>query len=414
VHIIHTIAELDDKIAECNEAEKRSEEAMRALLGSFHMQAPKDLPRDPFTQEYREAQLELYREITGKPYSPQNEATKFDVDAALARPFPFYTRSTAVAGEYFMAIGFVLHSMGLPPASRVLEFGAGWGYTSVILALLGHQVTVIDIEPCFCTLIDGLAKRAGVDIEVINADFFFVEKMEREFDAVLFYDCFHHCDDHLRLLQSLTKVVAPNGCVYFGAEPISPDFPMSWGLRLDGWALWGIRKNGWMELGFRDDYFSQALSRTGWFGRKISISGLDRLRIWEARHKATASFRFPSDSPSLQTHVGRREAGGIVFDNAKAGTGLFGPYVDLPAGRYVVRIVFNNSAVLKGRASMDVACDNGGRRLAFRYIDLSGSGPSIAELEFFTDIPRSGVEVRLFCSTGFTATIAHVEIAVLA
>ena len=49
-----------------------------------------------------------------------------------------------------MEIGFVLRSMALAPSSRVLEFGAGWGTTSLWLAQLGHHVTVVDIEPCFC------------------------------------------------------------------------------------------------------------------------------------------------------------------------------------------------------------------------------------------------------------------------
>ncbi len=81
----------------------------------------------------------------------------------------------------------------------MLESGAGWAWTSLLLAQLGHKVTVIDIEPCFCELISRRAAKEDVEIEVINDDFFCVERMQREFDAVLFYSCFHHCDDHLRL-----------------------------------------------------------------------------------------------------------------------------------------------------------------------------------------------------------------------
>ena len=49
-----------------------------------------------------------------------------------------------------MAIGFLLRAMALPPGARVLEFGPGWGHTSLMLAQLGHRVTVVDIEARFC------------------------------------------------------------------------------------------------------------------------------------------------------------------------------------------------------------------------------------------------------------------------
>jgi SAM-dependent methyltransferase len=407
MQVIHSVAELDAKIIECDRAEAVSEEAMRALLSSFRMEVPQSLPPDPFSDSYRAAQLELYRSITGFAYDTVHEVTKFDVDALLARPFPFYTNSSATAGEYFMAIGFVLRSMALPPNSRVLEFGAGWGYTSLWLAQLGHRVTVVDIEPCFCELISRRAAREGVSIEVINADFFSVEADPRQYDAVLFYDCFHHCDDHMRLLRALKRVVAPEGRLFFGAEPIIADFPLPWGIRLDGWALWGVRKNGWMELGFRDDYFARALSRSGWFGRKIMVRDVDRLRVWEARHTAAAVFRFPADDAKLHTQLGRLQDGALVLDGSAKGTGLFGPYIDLPPGCYTARIGFRAGGLPRGHAMMDVCHDGGNQRFPQQRVQAT----PIAELSFAADSDLRGLEVRLFCDKGFQAVIDFVEIA---
>jgi SAM-dependent methyltransferase len=410
--MISTLAELDLKLAECDAAEAVSDDALRSLFGTFAMKGPDGLPADPFSPQYRMAQLELYRQITGETYSTAKEATKFDVEAALRRPFPFSTNSSATAGEYFMAIGFVLKTMALPPGSRVLEFGAGWGFTSIWLAQLGHHVTVVDIEHCFCELIRRRAEREGVTIEVINSDFFWVEDAERQFDAVLFYDCFHHCSDHMRLLRALRGVVAPEGRIVFGAEPIVPDFPLPWGMRLDGWSLWGIRKHGWMELGFRDDYFALALSRAGWFGRKLQVAGADRLRVWEASHYATVAFRFAASDPRLQTHVGVRRDGAIVLERAQKGTGLFGPYVDLPAGRYVARLALRPHTVLRGRATIDVVCDTGNTRLADARIDAHERGEQYESptIIFGSDAPMAGVEVRLMCDAGFSATVESMEI----
>ncbi|HEY5048394.1 MAG TPA: class I SAM-dependent methyltransferase [Rhizomicrobium sp.] len=412
MHVVRTIEELDRKIAECDAAEAISDDAMRALFGTFRMEEPGDIPTDPYSSQYRLRQLQIYKEITGEVYSTAKEATKFDVASALRRPFPFNTNSCATAGEYFMAIGYVLKAMTLPAGSRVLEFGPGWGFSSLWLAHLGHHVTVVEIEPCFCELIKQRAAGEGVSIEVINSDFFWVEGQAREFDAVLFYDCFHHCDDHARLLRALGSVVLPGGRVFFGAEPITPEFPLPWGLRLDGWSLWGIRKNGWMELGFRDDYFTGILARCGWFGRKIAVSGVDRLRVWEARHLSEAVFRFLAGDSDLQTQVGDRRDDVIVLDRVAKGTGLYGPYVDIPAGRYIGRIKFLNGSVTSGHAMMDIACRNGQKQLASGSLDklILVERPFVAELIFASDAEMNGVEVRLFCERGFSAIVDSVEI----
>ena len=39
-----------------------------------------------------------------------------------------------------------------------------------------------------------------------------------EFDAVVFFESFQRCGDHLKLLRSLERLVAPDGVVVFGGE----------------------------------------------------------------------------------------------------------------------------------------------------------------------------------------------------
>ena len=403
MQIVRTIAELDAKLAEGAEVGRYSEDRKRALLGGFSMAAPDDLPSDPFSPAYRQAQLALYEAIAGHPYSPECEANKFDVDAFVLRPFPFCTGSSAVAGEYFMAIGSVLQAMALPPGSRVLEFGAGWAWTSLLLAQLGHKVTVVDIEPCFCELISRRAAREGVEIDVVNGDFFCVETMRREFDAVLFYSCFHHCDDHMRLLRALERVTAAGGGIFFGAEPIEASFPYPWGVRLDGRALWDVRRNGWLELGFRDDYFVAALMRAGWFPRRVQTGGPG---VWEARRREGLSFRFPASGPEILTHIGAVRGDTLVLDGRTQGTAVYGPYIELPAGEYLARIGFRDGRAPRGPALMDVAAETGARRIA----ELSLADGPPAEIAFRLDGYARNVEVRLLAEQGFTGEIEYVEI----
>jgi SAM-dependent methyltransferase len=93
---------------------------------------------------------------------------------------------------------------------------------------------------------------------------------DEPFDAAVFFESFHHCADHLALLDRLHRVVRPDGVVLFAAEPVqSLDYP--WGPRLDGLSVWSSRTYGWLELGFDRRYFDAALARTGWAGHRVGL-----------------------------------------------------------------------------------------------------------------------------------------------
>src|ERR1700728_2940019 len=159
-----------------------------------------------------------------------------------------------------------------------------------------------------------------------------------------------------------------------------------------------------MELGFSDNYFARALAHTGWFGRRIALTGSDRLRVWEARHREAAVFRFKADDPRIQTGIGARQDGAIVLDGTKRGTGIYGPYIDLPAGSYMARIGFRGPS--RGSAVMDIAHGGGKHQLAERKV----TGAAAEELRFEAKTDLHGVEVRLFCGPSFAASLGFVEI----
>ena len=412
MQVIRSIGELDAKIEECNRAEAQSDDAMRAVFSSFRMDPPDGLPPDPFSESYRQAQLALYREIAGRAYDTANEVTAFDIDAALRRPFPFSTGSAVTTGEQLMAVGWLIRAMALPPGSRIVEFGPGWGNTTLALARLGHHVTVVDIEPHFCELLRRRAAQDGVEIEVVNDDFLWAERCGRRFDAALFYECFHHCADHLRLLRALREAVVPEGRVFFAGEPITRDFPMPWGLRLDGNSLWAIRKNGWLELGFRDDYFARALGECGWYGLRRACADPAWLTLWEARRRDQPVFRAGAGDTRLNTVAGRREGDAILLEGA-AGTGLFGPYITLPAGTYLARLRFRAGGRPGPRPDgcrlQHGPAPAGGT--ADRWRDASAR-PAHLDLPFGAERDMETLEVRLFCEEGFQAVIAGVDILV--
>jgi SAM-dependent methyltransferase len=157
----------------------------------------------------------------------------------------------------------------------------------------------VDIESDFCELLRRRAKRQEVNISVVNADFMWAETVQEPFDAAIFFECFHHCADHIRLLKALHVAVKPGGRVYFGAEPIVGDFPLPWGLRMEGESLWAIRSNGWMELGYNETYFQEALARTGWTGTKHVMPDLGWASVWEARRSEEVGSPLWSDKRDL-------------------------------------------------------------------------------------------------------------------
>lgn len=262
------LAEIDRAFAVSTDEGKRA-------FQRYHMDLDLDVPDDPFSDEYRDAVLRWYEWLHGKAYEPTNEVTAFDVDAALRRPFPYMTGSTRVTGDHMILLGNTLRIMDLPPGSRILEVGPGWGHLADALSRMGHEVTVVDIEPNFLELIARRAEQAGVGVTTVRGDFSTVKDLDGPFDAALFFECFHHCADHVALLRDLHRLVRPGGRLYLSGEPVNPGFPHPWALRLDGESLWAIRRNGWLELGFQPDYLLEALRRTGWDGHFVDFDGME-------------------------------------------------------------------------------------------------------------------------------------------
>ncbi len=216
----------------------------------------------------------LYEWLHGSPYQLTNEQTDFEFTRFVRTPFPYSTHSCATVGNHLMAVGHVIKTLDIRPNSRVLELGPGWGNVTLALTQMGHQVTAVDMSEEFLRLIEARAAQIDAHVETVCGDFSCIDDLQGQWDAVIFFESFHHSPDHLRLLESLHRIVAPGGKVLFASEPIANDFYLPWGPRLDGESLWAIRTNGWFELGFRKSYFVEALRRTGWSTREVAHAGL--------------------------------------------------------------------------------------------------------------------------------------------
>lgn len=124
---------------------------------------------------------------------------------ALDKPW-----SDPARGRYLQEFGAILDV--LPPApARVLDLGAGSGWTSCFLACGGYSVTSTDIAPDMVELQRLNANRYGAPLEAAVVCDFESLPFESEFDAVLFYDCLHHAEDEVRALRSAHRALKPGG-----------------------------------------------------------------------------------------------------------------------------------------------------------------------------------------------------------
>jgi protein-L-isoaspartate O-methyltransferase len=284
---VRTIAELDVELQELDRLAAISDDALRQGFTKFRLELSLDMPSDPWSPEYRAKVFETYELVHGKPYGVVNEVTDaIDLKVHVGRPFPYITESCDTVAHQLIAIGHVIRTLELKPGSRVLELGSGWANPALALAQMGHHVTAVDIAANFVDLAAERAASIGLSIDARQGDFAIIKELDPGFDAVLFYEAFHHAADHLDVIASLDRIVAPGGKVLFAAEPIFDELPYPWGLRLDGESAWAIRQNGWLELGFQPDYFEQALRRYGWTLNRSVQAGTVAGVIYTARRTA--------------------------------------------------------------------------------------------------------------------------------
>jgi ubiquinone/menaquinone biosynthesis C-methylase UbiE len=387
----------------------KDDDELRHLFETYNAPYDLNVPGDPYGEEYRKRQFSLYEKLYGSPYSTSQERSLFDVKSAARRPFPYIHGSWSTVGNHLIAIGFIIKTMALPNGAKILEFGPGWGNTTLALAKMGYEVTAVDIEPNFVELITERARMEDIkNLNVSVGDFSIIETVSEQFDAVLFFECFHHCSDHLRLIQALDFALKPGGIVCFGAEPIVPEFPIPWGLRMDGQSLWAIRKNGWLELGFNLRYFEDTMRKHGWWLERRVGHDSPWATALIARRMSEINQSWDYLGGKLQSQVGAVHGSRISADG-RAGYLMYGPYVPVTHGTYTAHVQIDPSAPSRGHILIEIAADTGRRILANQRIVLQ-ENPGDIMLPFSVDTGLKDLEVRVYCESDVEVTLEGARI----
>ena len=243
---------------------------------------------DPFAPGYRAAALDLYLGLRGREdegyLAARDEAHPAALPADLWRGLvPWSFGSAAMASEHLLAWGHVFAHLNLPEGGALLEYGPGSGQMLLMAARLGYGACGVDINPDALAAIAAQAAHLGLAVELEQAGF--GEGFAgRKFDAILFYEAFHHAFDFDRLLERLHARLNPGGRVILCGEPVSvgpnPAVPYPWGPRLDGLSVFCMRRFGWMELGFSHRYLMRLMRQKGWAARFHPFAHGDRAAVY--------------------------------------------------------------------------------------------------------------------------------------
>ncbi len=120
-------------------------------------------------------------------------------------------------GLYLTDMGTIMSLMPQPPA-RVLDLGAGTGWTSLFFAQRGYDVVGQDIAPDMIELANKKKDESRLEnLSFVVSDY---EEMDfcDEFDVAVFYDALHHCIDERQAVKSAYEALKPNG-ILITVEP---------------------------------------------------------------------------------------------------------------------------------------------------------------------------------------------------
>ena len=230
----------------------------------FNLRTKPNFELDPFSQEYMDLQIQVYRELSGREVNQQeNEQTDFTLEDHVNTSNAYGLRQPSEFVSHYQRLSNGIALAKLPVTPKVLDLGCGWGLSSEFLALLGCDVTAIDINPNFVQLVQQRARRLGYEIDAQVGTFESFDTGENVYDAVLFYECFHHAIAPWEVLENLRSKLKVDGKVILAGEPIQDtDWPM-WGLRLDPLSVYCIRKFGWFESGWSFEFLQAMFANTG-------------------------------------------------------------------------------------------------------------------------------------------------------
>lgn len=140
-------------------------------------------------------------------------------DFHLAKPFGGIGDAPALLINF----ATMLQGLRLAPWLKVLDFGAGSGWTSRYLTQLGCEVFLLDVSPTALDIAKDAYRRqppigSPPEPHFLVYDGHRIDLPDQSVDRILSFDAFHHAPDPELVLREFARVLRPGGIAAF-AEP---------------------------------------------------------------------------------------------------------------------------------------------------------------------------------------------------
>ena len=120
------------------------------------------------------------------------------------------------------------------------------------------------------------------------------------------------------------------------------------------------------------------------------------------------SSSYSGSHPSLQTQCGQRDAGQMKSTGVE-GFLFYGPYVDLPVGRYIANLYGQVKRAGTPNAVIEVLINSGVDRLASHVLTESKDDDLLASVDFILNTSTQ-VEVRVWVAADAVVSIRKLDI----
>lgn len=154
----------------------------------------------------KQAEIDYVSRISSTLAVPDSEVIGY----LLRKPW-----ADAMRGSYLMDVAQILKLIPAPPG-RVLDLGAGSGWTSEMLALSGYSVVGVDIAPDMIRIASGRVRK-GLDLQFQVCDYEASIDLG-SFDIALIYDALHHAINEGGVIRNAFSALKPGG-MFISAEP---------------------------------------------------------------------------------------------------------------------------------------------------------------------------------------------------
>jgi len=113
-------------------------------------------------------------------------------------------------GSFLIGIGSILTILP-PPPLKLLDLGCGTGWTSVLFAKRGYNVTGVDISPDMIKYAQLNQKKENLEnLKFLIKDYENLS-FDEEFDIIIFFDALHHAEDEQKALSEAHKYLKKGG-----------------------------------------------------------------------------------------------------------------------------------------------------------------------------------------------------------